>query len=63
MEYQKITNLLNNTPDTPSKIKTKNWVERNDDLQGVHSINSRIKFKTSMLRCDWCQDVMMFMWL
>ena len=52
MEYQKITNLLNNTPNTPSKIKTKNWVERNDDLQGVHSINSRIKFKTSMSRCD-----------
>ena len=28
MEYQKITNLLDNTADQPSKFKTKNWVEK-----------------------------------
>ena len=30
MEYQKITNLLDNTPNKPSKFKTKNWVEINE---------------------------------
>ena len=27
MEYQKLTNLLDNTPNQPSKSRTKNWVE------------------------------------
>ena len=27
MEYQNIINLLDNTPNQPSKFKTKNWVE------------------------------------
>ena len=31
MEYQKITNLLDNTPNQPSKFRTKNWGEINDD--------------------------------
>ena len=31
MEYQKITNLLGNTPNQPNKYRTKNWAEINDD--------------------------------
>ena len=32
MEYQKIINLLENTPNQPSKFRKKtNWVEINDD--------------------------------
>ena len=30
MEYQKIINLLDNTPNQPPKFKTKNWAEIND---------------------------------
>ena len=30
LEYQKIINLLDNTPNQPSKFGTKNWVELND---------------------------------
>ena len=30
MEYQKIINLSDNTPNKPSKFKTKNWVEINE---------------------------------
>ena len=30
MESQKIINFLDNTPNQPSKFKTKNWVEIND---------------------------------
>ena len=31
MEYQKMINLLDNTSIQPSKFKTKNWVEINDE--------------------------------
>ena len=31
MKYQKITNLLDNAPNQPSKFRTKNWVEINDE--------------------------------
>ena len=30
MEYQKIINLLYNTPNELSKFKTENWIEIND---------------------------------
>ena len=33
MEYQKIKNSLDNTPNQPSKFRTKNWVEINDDAR------------------------------
>ena len=35
MEYQKIIKLLDNTPNQPSKFKTKNWFEINDGSYGV----------------------------
>ena len=34
MEYKKI-NLLENTPNQPTKFRTKNWVEINDDSRGT----------------------------
>ena len=46
MEYQQIINLLDNTSNQPSKFRTKNWVEINDDSQGTYNTNSQIKFKT-----------------
>ena len=46
MEYQKIINLLDNTPNTPSKFRTKNCVEINDDSRETDNANSQIKFKT-----------------
>ena len=50
MEYQKIANLLNDGSNKPSKFKTRNWVEINDEARGTYSPNKQIKFKTSMLR-------------
>ena len=50
MEYQKIINLLENTPNQPTKFITKNQIEINDNLRGTCNTNSQIKFKTSMLR-------------
>ena len=34
MEYQKIINLLGNTPNQPSKFRTKNWFEIIDVSDG-----------------------------
>ena len=49
MRYQKVINLLENTPNQPYKFRTKNWVEINDDTRGTYNKNNQIKFKTSML--------------
>ena len=38
MEYQKIINLLNSTPNEPSKFGTKNWLRINDDLRGIFKL-------------------------
>ena len=45
-------NLLDNTPNQPSKFRTKNWFEINDDARGMYNTNSQIKFKTSMLKSN-----------
>ena len=33
MEYQKVTNLLENKTNQLSEFRTKNWIEINDDSQ------------------------------
>ena len=53
MEYQKIANLLDNAPNQPSRFRTRNWVEINDDPKGTYT-NADIKFKTTMLKSDLC---------
>ena len=51
MEYKKIANLLDdNKQNQPSKFRTKNWVEINDESRGTYNVNSQIKFKTTMLK-------------
>ena len=40
MEYQEIINLLDNTSNQPSKFRTKNWIEINDQSRGVYNTNS-----------------------
>ena len=55
MEYQKIANILDDASSNhPSKFKTKNWVEINDESRGTYNINSQIKFKTTMLESSLC---------
>ena len=49
MEYQKIINLLNNTTNQPTKFRTKNWIEINNESRGTYKTNSQIRFKTAML--------------
>ena len=54
MEYQKIANLSDSASNQPSKFRTRNWVEINDEARGTYSPNKQIKFKTSMLRSSLC---------
>ena len=54
MEYQKIANLLDNVSNQPSKFRTQNWVEINDESRGTYPVNRQIDFKTSMLRSSLC---------
>ena len=53
MEYQKIANLLNEESNQPSKFKTRNWVQINDESRGTYTTND-IRFKTTMLRSNLC---------
>ena len=36
IEFQKIINLLDNTPNQPSKFRINNWVEINDESGGAY---------------------------
>ena len=36
MDYQKIINLLDKTPNQQTRFSTKNWVEINDDASGMY---------------------------
>ena len=54
MEYQRIANILDRSSNKPSKFRTKNWVEINDEIRGAYSPNKQIRFKTAMLRSSLC---------
>ena len=55
MEYQKKANLIDdNTLNQPSKFRTRNWVEINDESRVAYKVNSQIKFKTTMLKSSLC---------
>ena len=54
IEYQKAIYLLGYTPNQTTKIRTKNWIEINDDSRGTYNTDNQIKFKTSMLRSTLC---------
>ena len=56
MEHQKITNLLDTTPDEMPRFITKKWVEvhhQSSDLE-TSKASKPIRFKTLMLRSDLC---------
>ena len=52
MEYQKIKNLLDDTTNQPSELRTRNWVEINVESRETYNISNQIKFKTSMIRSN-----------
>ena len=63
MEYRKILNLLDNTPNQPSKFRNKNWVGINDKSYVMCNTRGQIKFKTSRIRsrlCDYSDAYILF---
>ena len=44
---------MDSASNQPSKFRTRNWVEINDESRGTYIGNS-IKFKTTMLRSNLC---------
>ena len=45
--------MLNDASDQPSKLRTRNWVEINDESRGTYTSND-IKLKTTILRPNLC---------
>ena len=54
MEYQKIANLFDDSPNKTSKFRTRNWVEINDESRGKYNDEKQIRFKTTMLKSSLC---------
>ena len=54
MEYQKITNLLDDSSNKTSKFRTKNWVEINDKSRGTYDADKQIRFQSTMLKSSLC---------
>ena len=46
--------MLNDESNKPSKFRTRNWVEINDETRGTYSPNKQTKFKAAMLRSNLC---------
>ena len=55
MEYQKIADLLDTESNQPSKFRTRNWFEINDESRVTCTSNDS-KFKTTMLRSNLCDS-------
>ena len=45
--------MLDNETNQPSKFRTRNWVEINDDSRGTYN-DSDMKFETTMIRPNLC---------
>ena len=56
MEFQKIANFLDTTPDDKDlpRFVTKKWIEVYDQSEKNYNPNKEIRIKTSMLRSDLC---------
>ena len=54
MEYQKLINLSNNTPNKQTKFRMDNWVNIDDESRGKYNKENQIRFKSSMLRSILC---------
>ena len=57
MEYQKTINLLENTPNRPSKFKTKICVDMNDNVCGKYYINIQIEYNIAILKFSLCNFI------
>ena len=52
--YKYNNGKLNQVAWKPYIFRTKNWIDINDDSRGTYKANSRIKFKSKMLKSNLC---------
>ena len=45
---------LDNTPNQPTKFRTKNWIEINDESRGSYNKDNQIRTENSMLKSSFC---------
>ena len=65
MKYQRIINLLDNSPNQPARLRTKNWVEINYYVHGKYNTKSQIKFNLQfkikfmwwIYTCEWNYNI------
>ena len=46
--------MLGNRSNQPSRFRTKDWVQTNDDTRGTYNANSQIKSKIKILKSIFC---------
>ena len=46
--------MIDDASNQPSKFRTKNWVEINDESRRTYNVNSQIRFKTTILKSSLC---------
>ena len=54
MYYQKVMNVLDDSPNQPSKFRTENWVKINEESRGTNKTNNNINLETLMIRSRLC---------
>ena len=59
MEYQKIIDLLDNTPNQSSKFRTKNWIQINDDLPHIATA-VKLNLKLQIVIYISCHNIIFF---
>ena len=46
--------MFDDTPNQPTKFRTKNWAEINDESRGMYNKDNQIRFKISILKSSLC---------
>ena len=54
MYYQKVMNVLDDSPNHPSKFRTENWVKINNESRGTNETNNDINLENLMIRSRLC---------
>ena len=52
MNYQKIINVIDNTPNQPFKFRTKILVEIHEELRGTYNEDNQIRLKTLKVKVN-----------
>ena len=63
MEFNKINNLLGPAHDEVPRFITKKWMEVQSQSGNTYNTSKPIRFKTSMLRSDFCDYSDAYVWV